>query len=58
MPVKRRIRGAGKKRTKKNKPKRKNKPKNKAAGGYVPGKLLMKLTIGRMISALKKHWRK
>ena len=31
---------------------------SKPAGGYIPGKLLTKLTIGRMIKALKAHWRK
>ena len=31
---------------------------SRPAGGYVPGKFLTKMTIGRMISALKKHWKK
>ena len=37
---------------------RRKKAGSKKAGGYVPGKLLAKLTIGRMIKALKQHWRK
>ena len=34
------------------------KRRKKKAGGYVPGKLLTKLTIGRMIKALRAHWKK
>ena len=34
------------------------KRKTKKAGGYVPGKILADLTLGRLIRALKAHWRK
>ena len=39
-------------------PRKPRKARKTAGGGYVPGKLLAKLTIGRMIKALKAHWKK